>query len=121
MLFEYAGDDPNKNRMVSWFQIHCHAIATCLNAELPEAGLVLTYSGTGTFGLLAAPPGMRRSGIVNPRSLHALAVMVIAPNRVIRSLPTWAKLNCRSGPNQITEIGAPPDFFGAPVARSARL
>jgi hypothetical protein len=58
VLFEYAGDGPNKNRMVSWFQIHCHAIATCLNAELPEASLILIYSGIDTFGLLAAPPGI---------------------------------------------------------------
>lgn len=57
MHFEYAGDDPKKNRMVSWFQAHCHAIATCLNAELPEASLVLIYSGFDTFGLLAAAPG----------------------------------------------------------------
>ena len=58
MIFDYAGDDPNKNRMVSWFQTHCHAIATCLNAELPEASLVLIYSGFDTFGLLAAPPNV---------------------------------------------------------------
>jgi hypothetical protein len=56
--FEYAGDDPNKNRMVSWFQSHCHAIATCLNATLPEATLVLIYSGFDTFGLLAASPAV---------------------------------------------------------------
>jgi hypothetical protein len=58
VYFEYAGDDPNKNRMVSWFQAHCHAIANCLNAELPEASLVLIYSGFDTFGLLAAPPNV---------------------------------------------------------------
>ncbi len=58
VIIDYAGDDPNKNRMVSWFQTHCHAIATCLNAELPEASLVLIYSGFDTFGLLSAPPNV---------------------------------------------------------------
>ena len=58
MIFEYAGDDPNKNRMVSWFQMQLRAIETCLNADLPEAGLALIYSGTDTFGLLAAPPAI---------------------------------------------------------------
>lgn len=55
VYFEYAGDDPNKNRMVSWFQMHLRAIGVCLKSELPEAGLVLIYSGFDTFGLLAAP------------------------------------------------------------------
>jgi hypothetical protein len=58
MYFEYSGDDPNKNRMVSWFQMHLRGIGTCLNAELPEASLVLIYSGFDTFGLLAAPPNV---------------------------------------------------------------
>jgi hypothetical protein len=55
--FEYAGDDQNKNRMVSWFQEHLRGIGTCLTAELPEAALVLLYSGIDTFGMLAALPG----------------------------------------------------------------
>lgn len=59
MYFDYVGDDPNKNRMVSWFQTRCHAIATCLNAESPEASLVLIYSGFDTFGLLAAAPDVQ--------------------------------------------------------------
>jgi hypothetical protein len=58
VYFEYAGDDPNKNRMVSWFQMHLRAIGTCLKSELPEASLVLIYSGFDTFGLLAAPPNV---------------------------------------------------------------
>lgn len=58
MYFEYAGDDPNKNRMVSWFQMHLRAIGVCLKSELPEASLVLIYSGFDTFGLLAAPPNV---------------------------------------------------------------
>jgi hypothetical protein len=56
VYFDYAGDDPNKSRMVAWFQARCHAIASCLSAELPEASLVLIYSGFDTFGLLAAAP-----------------------------------------------------------------
>src|ERR1017187_6270801 len=58
VYFEYAGDDPNKNRMVSWFQMHLRAIGTCLSAELPEASLVLIYSGFDTFGLLSAHPNV---------------------------------------------------------------
>jgi hypothetical protein len=58
VIFEYAGDDPNKNRMVSWFQMQLRAIGTCLNADLPEAGLALIYSGIDTFGLLAALPAV---------------------------------------------------------------
>ena len=54
MRFEYAGDD--LNRIVSWFKSHCNSIATCLDAEFPEASLTLIYSGIDTFGLLAAPP-----------------------------------------------------------------
>jgi hypothetical protein len=54
--FDYSGDDPKKNRIVTWFQAQCHAIATCFNAELPEAILTLVYSGIDTFGLLGAPP-----------------------------------------------------------------
>jgi hypothetical protein len=56
LRFEYAGDNLNLNRMVSWFQAHVHAIVTCLDAELPEAGLTLIYSGIDTFGLLVALP-----------------------------------------------------------------
>jgi len=41
--FEYAGDNLNLNRMVSWFQAHRHAIVTCLDGELPEAGLTLSF------------------------------------------------------------------------------
>jgi hypothetical protein len=55
VILDYAGDDPNKNRMVSWFQMQLRAIGTCLNADLPEAALALIYSGIDTFGLLAAP------------------------------------------------------------------
>jgi len=33
------------------------ALATCINAGLPEASLTLIYSGIDTFGLLNAPPG----------------------------------------------------------------
>jgi hypothetical protein len=56
VLFEYAGDDPNKSRVVSWFQMQLRAIGTCVDARLPEAALALVYSGIDTFGLLAAPP-----------------------------------------------------------------
>jgi hypothetical protein len=38
--------------------MHLRAIETCLSAELPEASLVLIYSGFDTFGLLAAQPGV---------------------------------------------------------------
>jgi transposase len=55
VVLEYGGDDPNKNRMVSWFQMQLRAIGTCLDADLPEACLALIYSGIDTFGLLAAP------------------------------------------------------------------
>lgn len=56
MILDYAGDDPHKNRMVSWFQMQLRAIGTCLSADLPEAALALIYSGIDTLGLLAAPP-----------------------------------------------------------------
>ena len=59
MILDYAGDDPHKNRMVSWFQMQLHAIGTCLNADLPEAALALIYSSIDTFGLLAAPPAIQ--------------------------------------------------------------
>jgi hypothetical protein len=58
VYFEYAGDDPNKNRMASWFQMHLRAIGVCLKSELPEASLVLIYPGFDTLGLLAAPPNV---------------------------------------------------------------
>jgi len=58
VIFEYASDDPKKNRMVSWFQMQLRAIGTCLSTDLPEAGLTLIYSGIDTFGLLAAPPAV---------------------------------------------------------------
>lgn len=54
MLLDYEGDDPTKNRIVSWFQGQLRAIATCFNAALPEATLTLIYSGIDTFGLLDA-------------------------------------------------------------------
>jgi len=41
----------------SWFQAHCHAIATCLNAELPEPACAYLLS-FDTFGLLAALPNV---------------------------------------------------------------
>lgn len=56
MRFEYAGDDGS--RIVSWFKGHLRAIETCVNEDLPEASLTLIYSGIGTFGLLAALPGI---------------------------------------------------------------
>jgi len=55
MVFEYAGDDLNKNRMVSWFEAQLKAIGTCVNADHPEAALALIYSGIDTFGLLSTP------------------------------------------------------------------
>ena len=55
--FQYAGDDETSNRVVSWFQAHLRGVGTCVEAELPEAALVLLYSGIDTFGLLAAPSG----------------------------------------------------------------
>jgi hypothetical protein len=58
MIMDYAGDNPKKNRIVSWFQMQLRAIGTCLNADLPEAALSLIYSGIDTFGLLAAPPAI---------------------------------------------------------------
>lgn len=58
MIFHYEGDDPAKNRIVSWFQAQMQAIGTCFNAALPEATLTIIYSGIDTLGLLDAPAGV---------------------------------------------------------------
>ena len=56
MQFEYAGDEEG-GRILSWFKMRLEALATCIDAGLPEASLTLIYSGIDTFGLLAASPG----------------------------------------------------------------
>jgi len=53
--FVYAGDDGS--RIFSWFREHLRAIAFCVDAGFPEAGLALLYTGIDTLGLLAAPSG----------------------------------------------------------------
>jgi hypothetical protein len=52
--FVYTGDDGS--RIISWFREHLRAITSCLEGGLPEASLVLIYSGIDTLGLLAAAP-----------------------------------------------------------------
>ncbi len=53
-VFEYKGDDGSP--IVSWFRKQLRAIGICLGSGVPEASLVLLYSGIDTLGLLAAPP-----------------------------------------------------------------
>jgi hypothetical protein len=62
VILDYAGDDPNKNRIFSWFEMQLRAIGTCLDAGLAEAALALIYSGIDTFGLLDAPPAIENAG-----------------------------------------------------------
>jgi hypothetical protein len=56
-MFYYGGDELG-GRILSWFQLQLKAIETLMNAGLPEAVLVVVYSGIDSFGLLAAPAGV---------------------------------------------------------------
>lgn len=60
ILFQYAGYG-DKTRIVSWFQGHPRGLVTCLEAKLPEAALVLRYSGIDTFGMIAALSGVGKA------------------------------------------------------------
>jgi hypothetical protein len=55
MQFDYDADEPG-GQILSWFKKQLKAIATLWDAELPEALLIVVYSGIDAFGLLAAPP-----------------------------------------------------------------
>ena len=55
MQFDYDGDEQG-GQILSWFKKQLKAIGTLWDAELPEALLIVVYSGIDTFGLLAAPP-----------------------------------------------------------------
>jgi hypothetical protein len=55
MRIYYEGDEAG-GRILSWFKLQLKAIGTLWDAELPEAGLNIIYSGIDSFGLLAAPP-----------------------------------------------------------------
>lgn len=57
MQFYYPGDG-EINRIVAWFKAHLHAIAVSINNDLPEACVMLVYSGVDALGLLAAPPSV---------------------------------------------------------------
>ena len=54
MLFDYDGDEPG-GQILSWFKKQLKAIGTLWDADLPEALLIVVYSGIDAFGLLAAP------------------------------------------------------------------
>jgi hypothetical protein len=54
MVFDYDGDEPG-GQILSWFKKQLKAIGTLWDAELPEALLIVVYSGIDAFGLLAAP------------------------------------------------------------------
>ena len=137
MILDYAGDDPNKTRMVSWFQMQLRAIGTCLKADLPEAALALIYSGIDTFGLLAAPPAIQdasgdtfkqwcekyilprvqpvEGGPVNAIDLWAARCGVLhtstplsALERAGRAHQIWYHLDGRAGANLIMASAMPP-------------
>jgi hypothetical protein len=137
VILDYTGDDPNKNRMVSWFQMQLRAIGTCLNAELPEAALALIYSGIDTFGLLAAPPAVQdasgdtfkqwcekyilprvqpvEGGPVNAIDLWAARCGVLhtstplsALERAGKAHQIWYHLDGRAGVNLIMASAMPP-------------
>ncbi len=55
MLFDYGGDEPG-GQILQWFKKQLKAIGTLWDAELPEALLIVVYSGIDTFGLLDAQP-----------------------------------------------------------------
>ena len=57
MKFYYDGDEPG-GQMLSWFKLQLQAIGTLWDAELPEAALIIIYSGIDSFGFLHASPGV---------------------------------------------------------------
>ena len=60
MQIDYDGDEAG-GRILSWFKLQLKAIGTCLEAGLPEAALIIIYSGIDSFGLLAAPSSVRNA------------------------------------------------------------
>ena len=93
MILDYAGDDPKKNRMVSWFQAQLRAIGTCLNSALPEAALSLIYSGIDSFGLLGANANVQdASGDTFKQwcELYILPRMKSVEGDPITSVDLWA-------------------------------
>jgi hypothetical protein len=91
MRFAYTGDDGS--RIISWFEEHLRAIASCLDGGLPEAGLILIYSGIDTLGLLAAPADFNdatRDTFKNWCEKYLLARLPSIEGRAVAAVDLWA-------------------------------